>query len=180
MSLEFAHAVVYVVDMDEMVDFYSDVLGFHVTDRGLVAGDGSPEIVFLSNNPTHHHQLAFLNVRKEAKASNSVNHLAFRADDLDAVKSTISALEADGRATKLAPRTHGNAWSVYFSDPEENGVEIFCDSPFHVAQPQGRPWDISLDETALIEWTRGEFADEPRFGPIEEFYDGHRNMIEAD
>ena len=179
MTLEFAHAVVYVVDMDEMISFYTDVLGFQVTDRGPVGGDGGREIVFLSNHPSHHHQIAFLNMRDEVEASNSVNHLAFRASDLDAVKSTIAALEADGRASKLSPLTHGNAWSIYFSDPEQNGVEIFCDSPFHVAQPQGRPWDTSLDEQQLTEWTREQFTDEQRFGPIEDFYETHRAAIES-
>ena len=174
MTLEFAHAVVYVVDMDTMVDFYSNVLDFEVSDRGPVAGDESPEIVFLSTDPEHHHQLAFLGVRKEAKKSNSVNHLAFRCADLDSVKRTIERLEADGRATELAPITHGNAWSIYFTDPEGNGVEIFCDSPFHVAQPQGRPWDTSLDVDALTEWTQGEFGGEPEFGAIDEFYAARR------
>ena len=68
MTLEFAHAVVYVVDMDNMIDFYSKVLDFEVSDRGPVAGDESPEIVFLSTHPEHHHQLAFLGVRNEENA----------------------------------------------------------------------------------------------------------------
>ena len=177
MQLEFAHAVVYVVDMEEMVDFYTKVLGFHVTDRGPVGDEGSPEILFMSTHPDHHHQLAFLQVRKEAKPSNSVNHFAFRVADLDSVKAAIAALEADGRASKMGPLSHGNAWSVYFNDPEENGVEIFCDTPFHVAQPQGKPWDTSLDEAALVEWTRSEFSDEPRFGPIGEFYESQRSVL---
>ncbi|MBM36407.1 MAG: lactoylglutathione lyase, partial [Acidimicrobiaceae bacterium] len=30
MNLEFAHALLYVNDMDDMVDFYSNILGFTV------------------------------------------------------------------------------------------------------------------------------------------------------
>ncbi len=177
MALEFAHAVVYVVDMEEMVDFYTNVLGFTVTDRGPIGDEGSPEILFMSTVADHHHQLAFLSVREEAKPSNSVNHLAFRTSDLASVKATIAALEGDGRATRIGPLSHGNAWSVYFNDPEENGVEIFCDSPFHVAQPQGKPWDPSLDEDELIERTKAEFGDEPRFGPIADFYASQRETL---
>ena len=180
MSLEFAHAVVYVVDMEEMLDFYTDVLGFQITDRGPIAGGESPEIVFISNHPRHHHQLAFLGVRNEAKKSNSVNHLAFRADDLSEVRATIARLNDDGRATDLAPLSHGNAWSIYFTDPEGNGVEIFCDTPFHVAQPQGQPWDPKLDDASLLDWTQQTFGHEPTFGDIETFYAEHGARIEAD
>ena len=174
MPLRFAHAVMYVSDMDQMLDFYTRVMGFEVTDRGPLGEPGSNEIVFLSQDPDAHHQLAFMAGRPEIKASNSVNHLAFKVDSLDEVKTMIANLEADGRATRMMPLSHGNAWSVYFSDPERNGVEVFCDTPWHVAQPQGKPWDISLDEAALLEWTRDSFGSEPEFGPIDEFYAARR------
>ncbi|MCH2625363.1 MAG: VOC family protein [Actinomycetota bacterium] len=177
MALEFAHALMYVSDMDNMVDFYTNVLGFTVTDRGLIAGEGSPAIAFLSNNPKHHHQFAFLQVREDAGASNSLNHLAFRADALEDVKGTIEALEADGRATKMAPVTHGNAWSIYFNDPEGNGLEVFCDTPFHVSQPQATSWDPNMDEDELTAWTEETFGDNGRFGPIADFYSSQQELM---
>ena len=119
MGLLWSHAVVYVSDMDAMVDFYTDVLGFEVTDRGPIGDDASPEIVFMSQDPGHHHQLAFLDTRAEVGPSNSVNHFAFKVEGLADLKTVIEKLESDGRASKLAPRSHGNAWSVYFSDPEQ-------------------------------------------------------------
>jgi catechol 2,3-dioxygenase len=177
MALELAHAVVYVNDMAGMIDFYEKVLGLQVTDRGPLGADSTPEIVFLSNHPRHHHQLAFIGTREEVGASNSVNHLAFRVEDLDAVKRTIDTVETDGRATAIRPRTHGNAWSVYFADPEQNGVEVFCDTPFFCAQPQGRSWDPAMSEEELLAWTEKEFADEPRFGDIEDFYAEHAERL---
>ena len=30
---------------------------------------------------------------------------------------------------------HGNAWSVYFRDPEGNRIEIFCDTEWYIEQP---------------------------------------------
>lgn len=179
MQLSWAHAVVYVTDMDNMLDFYTGVLGFEIADRGPIAGAGSPEIVFLSQVPTDHHQLAFLATRRDDGPSNNVNHFAFRVASLDDVKAVIAALESDGRATNLNPLSHGNAWSIYFSDPEGNGIEVFCDTPFHVAQPQGKPWDTSLDEDALIDWTRETFAGEPEFGPIETFYARRARELEG-
>jgi catechol-2,3-dioxygenase len=147
------------------------VLGFEVTDRGSVSPDGEgPELVFMSQVVTDHHQLAFLPVRQGEEPSNSVNHMAFRTDSIGDVRATLEAVRKDGRASGIAPITHGNAWSVYFTDPEGNGIEVFCDTPWHVAQPQGKPWDTSLSDEELEEWTRAEFEKAPEFGPIEEFY----------
>jgi catechol 2,3-dioxygenase len=70
----------------------------------------------------------------------------------------------------MMPLTHGNAWSIYFRDPEGNGVEVFCDTPWHVRQPQARSWDPSLSEEDLLAWTKEEFGADPEFGPIEDFY----------
>jgi len=177
MQLRWSHAVVYVRDMDNMLDFYTNVLGFRVTDRGPLGKDDGPEIVFMSQVDTDHHQLAFLNVRRDEEASNSVNHFAFRVGALDDVKKMNARLTADGRATDLNPLTHGNAWSIYFSDPEGNGIEVFCDSPWHVSQPQARPWDITQDNEDVIRETRATFENESGFGDIEAFYDAQRKLL---
>ncbi len=167
MQLKWSHALIYVQNMDEMLDFYTNVLGFEVADRGDLGGNG---IAFLSQVETDHHQFAFLETRKDQAPSNNVNHFAFRVDDLDDVKAMHATLSSDDRVSNVRPTTHGNTWSVYFSDPEGNGIEIFCDSPWHVAQPQGKPWDTSLDNETVFEQTEAQFAAEPEFGPIEDFY----------
>ncbi len=170
MQLRWSHAVVNVRNMEPMLDFYTDVLGFEITDRGPIGAEGGPEIVFMSQVPGDHHQLAFLSVRKDNDPPNSVNHFAFRVDSLDEVRVMAERLTNDGRASNLNPMTHGNAWSVYFSDPEGNGIEVFCDTPWHVQQPQGQPWDMSKNNEEVAEETREAFAAEPGFGPIEDFY----------
>lgn len=171
MPLRWSHAVVYVRDLDAMVDFYTNVLGFEVTDRGPIAPtEGAPELVFMSQVETDHHQLAFLPVRQGDEPPNSVNHFAFRTGSLASLRAIGGALERDGRATELNPITHGNAWSFYFKDPEGNGIEVFCDTPWHVQQPQGKPWDPSLSDEELARWTQETFEKEPGFGPIGEFY----------
>ncbi len=170
MQLRWSHAVVYVRDLDAMLDFYTGVLGFEVTDRGKVGAESSPEIVFMSQVDSDHHQLAFLPVRQGDEPSNSVNHMAFRVSSLAEVREAADRLQKDGRASGIAPITHGNAWSVYFQDPEGNGIEIFVDTPWHVQQPQGRPWDLQMGDAELEDWTKAQFEKEPGFGPIEAFY----------
>lgn len=168
LRLEVAHAVLYAHDVAEMIDFYANTLGFEVTDRGPL---GPNEIVFLSQNAADHHQIAFITGRADPDPSNSVNHVAFRSggtlDDLRALKKN---LEADARVTQIMPLCHGNAWSVYFRDPEFNGVEVFIDTPWHVRQPQGEPLDLDKSNDEIVEATRAHFSTEPGFGAIEDFY----------
>jgi len=160
--------VLYVHDVSAMIDFYTKTLGFEVTDRGPL---GPAEIVFLSQNANDHHQVAFITGRSAPDPSNSVNHVAFRsAGTLDDLRTLKKVLDADAQVTQIVPLTHGNAWSVYFRDPEFNGVEVFIDTPWHVRQPQGEPLDLDKSNDEIIETTRAHFSKEPEFGPIDEFY----------
>jgi catechol 2,3-dioxygenase len=168
LRLEVAHAVLYVHDVEKMIRFYSNTLGFEVTDRGPLGPD---EIVFMSQNAGDHHQVAFITGRAEPDPSNSVHHVAFRsAGTLDDLKALKKDLEADAEVTQIMPLCHGNAWSVYFRDPEFNGVEVFLDTPWHVRQPQGEPLDLDLSNDEIVERTHAHFKSEPEFGPIDEFY----------
>ena len=160
--------MLYVHDVANMIDFYTNTLGFEVTDRGPL---GPSEIVFLSQSANDHHQIAFITGRDEPDPSNSVHHVAFRSSaTLDELKSLHKSLQADARVTAILPLTHGNAWSVYFRDPEFNGVEVFIDTPWHVRQPQGEPLDLDKSNDEIVEATRSHFSSEPEFGPISDFY----------
>ena len=165
MALSWSHAVLHVMDEVRMEDFYSRVLGFQVTDRGPIAGDR--RIIFMSQSAEEHHQLALITGREDVSASNTLAHLAFRVDDLPELRAVIARL----RNEELAPRptSHGNTWSVYFQDPEQNGVEIFCDTPWQVKQPAGETWDMTLDDDALLAWTFEKFQNADRFGSQADF-----------
>jgi len=168
LKLEVAHTVLFVHDVERMIAFYRDMLGFEVTDRGPI---GPNEIVFLSQTANHHHQVAFVTGRAEPTASNSSHHTAYRsAGTLDDLRALLERLQADPSVSAIRPLTHGNAWSVYFQDPERNGVEIFIDTPWHVKQPQGKPLDLSRSNDEIIATTREAFTDEPEFGDINAFY----------
>ena len=168
MKLSWSHAVIYVRDVDVMLDFYRDVLGFQVTDRGPM-GPKAPDIIFMSQDDSEHHQLALVPVRKDSEPSNSVNHFAFRVESFAEVTALNEALQGlDG--IKVGPLSHGNTLSIYFNDPEGNGIEVFWDTPWHVQQPQGKPWDPSLSENEALAWVEENFKDEPGFEPREAYY----------
>lgn len=180
MELRLAHAFVHVENLQAMLDFYTGLLGFEVADRGVI--DGRP-VAFLSQVATEHHQLAFLQRQPDAADAGgdaapaavsampgNTGHFAFRVESLAEVREMHDRLKADGRVRGLRPMTHGNAWAVYFADPEGNGIEVFCDTPWHVAQPQGASWDPSLGDDEVRRATERRFRDAPGFGPIEAFY----------
>lgn len=177
MTLRWSHAVLYVRNLEEMLRFYHDILGFEVSDRGpLDPNNPGLDIVFLSQVGSDHHQLAFVPIRG-ADDTTPIDHFAFRVDCFGDVKAMVEKLRADGRGADLNPINHGNAWSVYFKDPEGNGLEVFCDSPWGVQQPQVRPWDLSMSEEELRQQTEEQFNSEPGFKPAEEFYAGHRRKL---
>ena len=108
--------------------------------------------------------------------SNSVNHFAFRVETFEDVRELNAKLEKiDG--IKIGPMSHGNTLSIYFNDPEGNGIEVFWDTPWHVAQPQGKGWDISMNEAEALKWVESEFKDAARFGPKEGYQAERRTEL---
>jgi catechol 2,3-dioxygenase-like lactoylglutathione lyase family enzyme len=73
------HVGLLVTDIEVMKKFYTDVMGFQVTDRGPVA---DTELMFLGRDPTDHHQIVLIPGRPEG-SYNVVNHIAldFSQDD---------------------------------------------------------------------------------------------------
>ncbi len=175
MPMKWSHAVLYAKDLDDMLDFYTNVLQFEITDRGPL-GEGAPDIVFLSQNPDEHHQIAMVATRQDDKPSNTVNHIAFRVDSFDEVKDLYAQLDPL-EGIHVNPLSHGNTLSVYFNDPEGNGIEVFFDTPWHVAQPQGKPWDIAMNEGEALEWVKENFAAEQTFEPRENYYERRHKAV---
>ena len=150
-----------------MVAFYRDVLDFQISDRGPLGPNG-PEIVFMSGSSTDHHQIAFAVTRGEEDAS-SLEHMAFRVDSIAQVRTMFERVTKDDRVQGAAPVTHGNAISVYFSDPEKNGIEVFCDTPFSVQQPQIQSWDPGLSDAEILAAVEAGFRNDPGFMPMSEY-----------
>lgn len=167
MKLSWSHTVLNVKDVEKILAFYTGNLGFTVSDRGpLHPGESAPEIVFMSQDNDEHHQLAVVAGRNDAGLDNSLNHMAFRVDSFDDVKTLNGKLESAG--TKILPLCHGNTLSLYFADPEGNGLEVFWDTPWHVAQPDGIVWDTKLDQKQALAWVEETFRNKPEFGKRED------------
>lgn len=163
--LTLAHSTLHVHDADRMLAFYCDVLGFHISDRGKPRGE--QELIFLTQDPANHHQVVFVtHTPGREHAFVMADHLAFRTGSLDDLREIARRLEAAG-TEGVIQLTHGNAWSLYFTDPEGNGVECFVDTPFHVSQPFGKPIQFSASDEEIEATTRALIQDQPGFQPVE-------------
>ena len=67
--------------------------------------------------------------------------------------------------------SHGTSWSVYFRDPEGNRLELFVDTPWHVAQPLRFPIDLSMPDNELIAWTKERNSGLPDFQSAVKWFD---------
>jgi catechol 2,3-dioxygenase len=167
--MHLGHAAIVVNDLDRMVAFYAEVLGLEVTDIGTGAGrQGAPRMAFLSPEPTtSHHQIALLELPRDLEAAQNVNHIAFEVDSLDALRAVWDRVRVDSRAGGLgfpSPATafQGDQWSIRFSDPEGNGVEVYAPTPWDAkaasapyTKTPGRffePFDLDLRDDELAAW----------------------------
>ena len=137
---QLCHIGLYAFDLEKMVDFYSRIFGLVVTDRGHSARGF--DIAFLSRDPIEHHQIAIASGRPKDAVHTTINQISFRVTGLEELRQYYPWVVKE-RVKKLDPRNHGNAWSIYFADPEDNRVELYCSSPWHVSQPFGEPLDLT-------------------------------------
>ena len=169
MSYTVSHFEIRARDQAAMEKFYTEVLGFIVSDRGVL--DAGPmkgrELIFLSHNPEEHHQIVL--IPGDAKASGSgIGHVAFRVDSLDEVRRVYEKLRKLPHA-KPEPVSHANTWSVYFRDPEDNRIEVFTQTPWHATQPCRFDVDYDQPDEKLKEATCGTAKTLAGFAATEEW-----------
>lgn len=146
-----SHLGIYVVDIEIMEKFYTSVFDLTVTDRGF-GKVFQNSISFLSGNPEQHHQLV-LSAGRAKTGPSTLFQISFLVGDLRLLRSIRRKAEDNG-STNMRFLNHGNSWSVYFNDPEENTVEVYMDTPFHTPQPCAEPLDLDLPEEQLLAETK--------------------------
>jgi catechol 2,3-dioxygenase len=125
-GVRIGHVHLKVADLERAIDFYHGVLGFDVVQR---LGDAA---AFLSAGGYHHHiglnTWESLGGAPPGPGSTGLYHTAIlyptRAALADALRRVIAAgIDLDGAAD------HGVSESLYLRDPDDNGVELYCDQP---------------------------------------------------
>lgn len=109
-----SHIVLNATDMAASTDFYTDVLGFEVSDRYE-----DDLMVFLRCNAIHH--CVVLTPGKWT----SLNHVAFEVANADEVMKALGRMRKAGVDTIWGPGRHGPGGNVfcYFTDPAGNVIE---------------------------------------------------------
>jgi catechol 2,3-dioxygenase-like lactoylglutathione lyase family enzyme len=130
------HLVLNTPNVIPMIDFYSKILGFRISDWY------EKEILTFLTCNDEHHCLAI------AKADVSgIQHIAFEVKGLDALMRGIGKIKKFGYDPIWGPGRHapgGNVFS-YFADPNGYVVELTCDQ-FEIDQHwEAKEWIRTLD-----------------------------------
>ncbi len=168
-NLMFSHMGLSVKNVPAMERFYTQVLGFTVTDRGHAGG---MDLVFLSRSPQDHHQIVLASGRPDELPPNtanqqfgpSINQISFKMGTLDDLREMKTRLEGNG-ASDLFPANHGVAWSIYAHDPEGNNLEFFVDTEWYFPQPFLLPLDFSHSNSEIVAQTKTMCETQPGFLP---------------
>ena len=162
--VQLGHVGIFVRNFEAMLDFYTRVFGFIVTDGIKPPNDG---MAFLSGDPDHHHQLVLYSGRGETPDS-VLQQMSFRLPSLGAIRRLHAALQNEP-VRQIRPLTHGTAWSIYFRDPEGNRVEGFAETPWYVTQPFASPIDYSKPEDIIYAETLRLCETLPGFRPLKDW-----------
>jgi catechol 2,3-dioxygenase len=139
------HVHLKVADLDRAIHFYSDLLGFAVTQR---YGD---QAAFLGAGG-YHHQIG-LNTWESAGATppppghTGLYHSAFLYPDRQQLARALRRVLAAGIPLDGAA-DHGVSEAVYLRDPDNNGVELYRDRP-QADWPRDAQGDLKMVNTPL-------------------------------
>jgi catechol 2,3-dioxygenase len=125
-NVRIGHVHLKVADLERALRFYSGVLGLEVTQR---YGDGA---VFLSAGGYHHHialnTWESLGGSPPAPGTTGLYHTAIVYPTRAALAAALHRVLA-AEIPLQGAADHGVSESVYLSDPDDNGVELYCDKP---------------------------------------------------
>jgi|HubBroStandDraft_6_1064221.scaffolds.fasta_scaffold70443_2 catechol 2,3-dioxygenase len=125
-AVRIGHVHLKVADLERALEFYRGILGFEIMQR---MGDSA---AFLSAGGYHHHialnTWESLGGSPPPEGATGLYHTAIvyptRAALAAALRRVLSArIPLEGAAD------HGVSESIYLRDPDDNGVELYCDKP---------------------------------------------------
>lgn len=125
-DVRIGHVHLRVADLQRALDFYQNVLGFEVTQFY------GPHAVFLSAGGYHHHiglnTWESLGGQAPATGSTGLYHFAILYPSRAELADALQRLKAAAYPIEGAI-DHGVSEALYLSDPDGNGVELYCDRP---------------------------------------------------
>jgi catechol 2,3-dioxygenase len=136
-------------DLERQVVFYQSTLGLKILQQNdqtasLGASVADQPLIVLAEVPS----------ARRARRATGLYHLAIRLPSRLELARTLAHL-ADTDAAFEGMANHGVSESLYLHDPDNNGIEIYCDRPMddwlHGAQGQLKMDTLPLDLDNLME-----------------------------
>jgi catechol 2,3-dioxygenase len=108
-------------DLDQLVDFYRTVVGLevqhHESERAVLGVDGKALLELIADP----------NAPQRRSDETGLFHTAFRVPSRTALADAFSRIQEQGQLNGASDHLVSEA--LYLSDPEGNGIEIYCDRP---------------------------------------------------
>jgi catechol-2,3-dioxygenase len=137
---ELGHTGLWVWDLPLMRDFYERMLCLTVTDE-----DDGLGIVFFSSRPEEeHHEFVLQKGRTAEPGVKQQHQISWRVESLDDIIAFHHRFREEGVEVQQEV-THGNAFGIYFFDPEGNRNEVYLRVERDVRQPFRKT--INLDQS---------------------------------
>lgn len=139
-----------VTDIAEVADFYRSVVGLDILsereDRAVL-GAGDRPLLVLEGDPES---------SERPREAAGLFHTAFRVPDREALADALERVEDEW--TLAGASDHRVSEALYLWDPEDNGVEIYCDRPreeWPITEGRVQMDTLPLDQEALGEVASG-------------------------
>lgn len=160
-KLVFSHFGIYCQDAVLLADFYTNILGFAVSDQG----EPRPGMAmrFMTRRPFEHHQLVVAGGR-EAGIPSTVNQIGFLTTGLGELRRIKAMVEASG-AGDIAAADHGSAWTLYFLDPNGNRISVSAETGWFVPPGINLPLDLEASDAEITAATEARCRAENGFLP---------------
>ncbi len=140
------HVGIYAEDLMKQRDFYTRVMGLNIADEDLE----ERKMVFLSADPiAEHHEFVLMQGRVTADEARVIQQISFKVSSIDDLREFQQRLEAENMTIERIV-SHGNAFGMYFFDPEGNRIEVYYKTGVPVPQPHGDPIDLARSDEELM------------------------------
>jgi catechol-2,3-dioxygenase len=141
-----SHAVLRTTRLKEMVEWYKTELNAEVLYQNEV-------LVFMTYDEEHHRiaLAAFPGWVEKPKGSAGLDHLAFFYSTISDWIATYERLKTVGITPRVAIH-HGLTLSLYYRDPDDNGVELSIDN---------------VEKSKWHDWMRNSMKDNPIGAPMD-------------
>src|SRR5580693_3025791 len=124
-GVRIGHVHLKVADLRRALDFYCGVLGFTLT-------TSRPGAAFISAGGYHHHiglnTWESLGGSPPPPGTTGLYHTAILYPTRPALATALQRVLA-AKIPLQGAADHGVSESIYLSDPDKNGVELYCDKP---------------------------------------------------